>query len=113
MKPKLIPQEDSIKKPFFVSLVIILLCAVLIGIQWHNLPPEVPLFFSRPWGNLQLAPVIYLSLPLGLSLLLLLVNLILVASFESIFLKKVLIIGGLISALLAVITVARIVFLIG
>lgn len=112
MKPKLIPQEDSIKKPFFVSVVIIILGALLIGIQWQNLPPEVPLFFSRPWGEGQLTPTFYLFLPLGLSLVLLIVNSILVASFESIFLKKVLIIGGLISAALAVITIVRIVFLI-
>ena len=32
------------------------------------LPPTIPLFYSRPWGEEQLASPIWLSLPLGMAI---------------------------------------------
>lgn len=112
MRPRLIPEEESIKTPFLASVVILIIAAILIGLRWNRLPPEVPLYFSLPWGETQLAKTIFLGLPIALSLILLAVNLSLISIFESSFLKKVLIFGSLATSIMAAITIVRIIFLI-
>ncbi len=42
---------------FIASLFIVIIEAGTILANWKRLPPEVPLFYSRPWGEAQLAPV--------------------------------------------------------
>jgi len=46
---------------------------------WRWLPPELPLFYSRPWGKEQLTTPIGLFIVPAFSLLVLVVNLILVS----------------------------------
>jgi hypothetical protein len=46
----------------------------LILLFWKKLPPEVPLFYSRPWGKEQLASPWFLFLLPGLTLVIFLVN---------------------------------------
>lgn len=47
----------------------------ILALFWRKLPPQVPLFYSRPWGRDQLvSPVGLLVLP-ALSLLIFLANL--------------------------------------
>ena len=35
----------------------------LLAIYWRSLPPEVPLLYSRPWGQDQLVSPIFLIIP--------------------------------------------------
>ena len=59
------------KNPTFIFLLFQLL---VILIFWRKLPPEVPLFYSQPWGKEQLAsPWMLLILP-GLTLVVFLIN---------------------------------------
>ncbi|KKU29077.1 MAG: hypothetical protein UX80_C0006G0020 [Candidatus Amesbacteria bacterium GW2011_GWA2_47_11b] len=37
--------------------------AGLLAIYWKSLPPEVPLLYSRPWGQDQLVSPIFLIVP--------------------------------------------------
>jgi hypothetical protein len=37
------------------SFLLVFLMIFLIFLNWVRLPPEIPLFFSRPWGEKQLA----------------------------------------------------------
>lgn len=46
---KRIPYQQMNIFLFFSSLII-------IGLNWQRLPPQIPLFYSRPWGEDQLAP---------------------------------------------------------
>jgi len=46
----------------------------LILFFWKKIPPEVPLFYSRPWGKEQLANPLFLFLLPGLTLVVFLVN---------------------------------------
>jgi len=56
------------------TFLLILLQVAVIIIFFSRLPPEIPLFFSRPWGEAQLAsPLFLLILPL-ISFTILLVN---------------------------------------
>lgn len=59
---------------FITSIRLVIILAVveasLIGLLYKHIPFQVPLFFSRPWGEEQLVPKIYLfSLPAGLIIL--------------------------------------------
>ncbi len=112
-RPKIIPQEQSIKKPFYIGVGSLFLTLILIVVFWSRIPPQVPLFYSKPWGEPQLAANFLLGLPLLLSLLLLITNS-LVAQLLSdyVFIRKVLIFGAMIACLLASITVIRIILLI-
>ena len=55
--------------------------AILIGIQilllilkWGNLPPQLPLYYSRPWGDEQIAPRLFVSIFPIISIICLLIN---------------------------------------
>lgn len=59
----------------FVACLVLVLG--LLGIFWKSLPPSIPLWYERPWGQDQLAkPIFLLIIPillcvtLGVSLLL-------------------------------------------
>lgn len=53
---------------------LVLFQIILLVFSWSKLPSEVPLFYSRPWGDDQLAPKLALGIfPLG-SLVCLLIN---------------------------------------
>jgi hypothetical protein len=111
-RPKIIPQEQSIKKPFFVGIGALVVTALLMAVAWSQLPAQIPLFYSKPWGETQLAPNIFLALPLILSLFLLIVNSIGAQILSDyIFIKKILIFGAATTSLLAAITVIRIILL--
>lgn len=48
---------------FFILLACILLLlflSSLILVSWSKLPPQLPLFYSRPWGEAMLAQPLYL-----------------------------------------------------
>jgi len=60
-----------------VILTLVVIQLVIIGWFWRFLPPQVPLFFSRPWGEDQLVAPVYLFLIPGLGAGSLLVNFVL------------------------------------
>lgn len=62
---------------FALTMVTILLQLILIGLSWKFLPPQVPVFYSKPWGSDILAIPIYLWILPGFSTLVLSINLIL------------------------------------
>jgi len=66
---------------FSLSLLISLAQALILFSIWRFLPPQVPLFYSQPWGNSQLVNPVYLILLPSISLGLLIINLFLSLSF--------------------------------
>lgn len=113
MNTKILPQEPLIKNLLFTGAGVLLAGIIIIFVFWTKLPPQIPLYFSRPWGEEQLAKPIFVFLPLALSFVFLLLNLIfarLAAGND--FLKKVLILGATATAVLATITIIRIIFLV-
>ena len=56
----------QIKWAFYVFGGLILFSFAVLGFTFKRLPPEVPMFYSFPWGQDQLGKSIYLIiLPLG------------------------------------------------
>jgi len=65
----------SSKKSIRLSLFLTALNLILVAIFFKKLPPELPLFYSRPWGESQLVTKNqFLILPSG-GLLILIINL--------------------------------------
>lgn len=112
-RPKIIPEELSIKKPFFFGLGSLIVALFFLAFFWPSLPPELPLFYSKPWGRSQLAPSYLVALPLILSALLLFANSIFAQAVDGYpLIKKMLIFGATSVCVLATITVIRIILLV-
>lgn len=76
-------QLKTVKKEFFAILkredlvnlikfifITILISWVSFAVSYNFLPPQIPIFFSKPWGYPQIADKIYfLIYPLSMSLL--------------------------------------------
>jgi len=76
--------EKSIIKIIRISILIIILEAVAIVLTFSKLPPQIPLYYSRPWGDLQLAPSYHLFFLPGICLSFLIIN----SGLTVLFLKK-------------------------
>lgn len=74
---KFIPSFESqgLKQIFQLAMVVWLIEVLLIIIVWTFLPPQVPLFYTRPWGEEQLVHPANLFILPGLGLLVSLINL--------------------------------------
>lgn len=76
-------KTDKYFRTFFLIWIIPLLLTLgYILINYSNLPNEIPLFYSRLWGETQLADRILIFLPLGGSLLLGIFNISLATSYH-------------------------------
>jgi len=73
--------EKAISKLIFASISLILLQIGIVVLSLPQLPPKVPLFYSLPWGESQLAPFPYLFLLPILSFSFLLLNTLLAVVF--------------------------------
>ena len=95
-------------------LLLSLLSIILLVFVWQRLPPEVPLWYSRPWGESQLANSLWLFLlPLGS------VFWFMVSLLCSVYLTKnhltftqILFLSTVVTSMLSCITLVQIVFLI-
>jgi len=99
-----------------LRLTIISIVAQVILIIWFfgQLPPEIPLFFSRPWGQSWLAPYSsILILPL-FSLIVSLVNYLLALFYyqKKLLLSQLLVIFAFIISLFSTVSVLKIISLI-
>ena len=65
---------------FIFCIFLFLIESSLILTSFGKLPPQVPIFFSLPWGNSYLAPTIFLWLLPAISFLVFILN-----SFVSLF----------------------------
>lgn len=59
-------QEKTIRVATRISFAILFFALGFLLLTWKNLPPQLPLFYSLPWGEEQLGkPVFLLILPLS------------------------------------------------
>lgn len=108
-------KEDSfVWFSFLISLSLIFLIFLLIFLNWRRLPPEVPLFFSRPWGEKQLTSSFNLWLMPLLSFTVLAFNLFLAVSFfqKEVLIRRILASATLMVALICFLTAYKIILLI-
>lgn len=107
----IVPHETTLEKPFFIGLGSLVVASLVFAFKFPKLPPQVPLFYTKPWGESQLAAPYLLLLPIVISAAFLLVNTIL-SEKVSPFTKRILVEGAVLVCVLSSITVVSIVFLI-
>lgn len=97
-----------------LSVAFLLGQILAILISWRWLPPELPLFYSRPWGKEQLTTPFGLFLLPALSLIVFLINLTLISfiSKEEKLIPKILEITSVIFNLFCLLTIIKIIFLV-
>ena len=108
-------QESFVRYFSLVSSLVFVLTVGLSGVFFNKLPIQIPLFYSRPWGQDQLATnVWFLFTPLFLSVFFLVLNIFLsLKVFKNFQLLKItLLVGGLLCVVLSCITVVKIIFLV-
>ncbi|MBI4028972.1 MAG: hypothetical protein HY376_01280 [Candidatus Blackburnbacteria bacterium] len=111
----ILPKEPLLRRLLLASLLSIALSGILLAIVYQHLPPQVPLFYSHPWGREQLVPPYLLPLPLLISFLFFAANAYLAQKVFSgyPFVRQSLLISIFLTIILGVITVTRIILLIG
>lgn len=107
-------EDKLIRLGVRLNLLLYLVAFLLLLFFWRWLPPQVPLFYSRPWGESQLvSPARLLLLPL-LSLLVFILNfgIVLKTSKEEKFIARILVGAGVIFTFLCTLALFRIIILI-
>lgn len=116
---KFITQYKALQTNWLIGLlnkiiwILILISFGLIIFNWQNLPPEIPLWYAKPWGADRLASSNFLLLlPLG-SLFWYLIDLFVVIYYtnEYLIFNQLLFISSFLVTLLSLISLAKIVFL--
>jgi hypothetical protein len=60
--------KKSINPWFIFSLAILLIAGLVVLVLWKKIPPEIPWYYSLPWGESQLMPKLGLPIIIAVSL---------------------------------------------
>ena len=92
----------------------LLIGGIVLAIFWRSIPPKIPLWYSRPWGDERLASPWWLLLPLFSALAVYVINLMLISKNlrEHPMFARILLLTSCVVSLIAVMTVTRIVLLV-
>jgi len=108
---------ENTKVPFSKQIIIFLLInlamILLLGFSILILPPQIPLFYGLPDGDEQLAENWLITLPNFIALLTVFINSLLATKIKDEYIKKVIVITGFVVTIFAIITVFKILFLVG
>ncbi|MGB9706610.1 MAG: hypothetical protein ACPLXP_00845 [Microgenomates group bacterium] len=98
------------------KIAVILLVGQILAIltSWRWLPPELPLFYSRPWGKEQLTTPFGLFILPALSLIVFFINLAFISFTpqEEKLIPKMLEVATAVFNLLCLVTLIKIIFLV-
>ncbi len=105
--------DKSILRAIQLTIILIVIQAGLIFFSFPRLPPQVPLYYSQPWGESQLTPPQSLFVLPSISLLFMLTNIFLATFFfeKKKFSSICLVWGSTIVALFSTITLVKIIIL--
>jgi len=109
----MIPKNSFFRTVFIFSSVLFLISLLAILLSWKKLPPEIPLYYSQPWGTEQLAkPANLFILPFANFLVLLFTLLINKLIPQENFLLQIFSLTALLFSFLACLTLIKIIFLV-
>jgi len=98
-----------------INWLVILFSFLVIALKWRALPPQIPLFYSRPWGEDQLAGKEMIFLIPVASFGISLINEILARVFLKkldLFFEKISFYSSFLVSILACISLLKIIFLV-
>ena len=98
----------------YLSLGFAAVSLIFIAIYWTKLPPQIPLWYSKPWGTERLASTYFLFLLPGSCIIFTLLNMILITSLtlDNLIYSQILSVGSVVISLLSMITLIKIVLLV-
>ena len=107
-------EKNLVKITNQANLVLIIIQILIVAAIWRALPPEIPLFYSRPWGQDQLAHYPLMTTLPAVSLIIFVTNFIVakIANKEEVLIKKMLAVGSLTFSFLILISLIQIIRLI-
>lgn len=110
----ILPKETFIRQTLITGLIACIFVLALWGIVYHQLPPQVPLLYSNPWGKEQLVSPYILPLPIVLAVVFLVINILLAQHLFNThtFVRQIFFIGAALTLWLSAITTLRIILLI-
>jgi len=103
------PFKSLASSSFAINLALILIVVLLKDI----LPPEVPLFYGKPVGEMQLTSALGLLIAPIAAIFITVINIALNFWVRDLFAKKILIISAFFVSVLTAITILKIIFLVG
>lgn len=105
-----LPTNQGVKKILQLAFVLWLSEIVLILFGWKFFPTEIPLFYSRPWGQEQLTKPLMLFILPGLGLVIFFLNSVIssLALKEERLMKQILAMAFLVFNFLSLITLIQI-----
>ncbi len=111
----LLVQDRIFKLALFLAVLFFLATLAVLSFSLARLPQQVPLFYSLPWGESQLADAGWLWFLPALEFLILILNLILATSLDlkEKILARFLSITNIVFNLLILVTLIKIIFLVG
>lgn len=104
-------EDRSVQVGLVVGIIIWLMSVALIGFNWMNLPPEIPWFYSLPWGEDQLIMknwLLAVVVSFG-GLLLLNTALARILANNEELLRRILVWGGVVMELLLFLSLVRVI----
>jgi hypothetical protein len=107
--------QEKVNGQIFRWNVIFILCQVaILFVKFNSLPPQIPLFFSLPWGGQELAPASSIFLLPALALIIMLLNNLMAVFFlkSSQLFSRLLIIFSLVCSVFTAVAVFQIVSLV-
>lgn len=110
---KFLSDKIALVKFVYTALFFSLLNIIIVLLMQKNLPPELPLFYGYTESDQQLTTPFGLLIPGAISLTVILINSTLSILIPNDFLKKTLSVTSFLISMLLLITVLKIIFLIG
>lgn len=106
--------KNTVFRNFFLAATIINAVSIAaVFLLQSFLPPVVPLFYGRPEGAAQLTQPMWLLVAPGISLVITILNLLLSVRSKDDFLKKILAVTSFIVSFISLITITKIILLVG
>ena len=108
------PSNGGVRTGIFAGLGSWLIALVLLAVNWRGLPPEMPWFFSMPWGEQQLIKKPWLGVMVLAFGMVIIVNGLLARMIkdEEKLLKQILVWGGAACELLMVLSLIRVIMVV-
>ncbi len=105
--------DISFKNYIYIALGVNLVILLIVVVSQRFLPPQVPLFYGLAEGEEQLAPSLALAIPSTVSILIIALNVFISSLAKDIFLKRTLVLAGVVTTIFSLVTTIKIILLVG
>ena len=107
-------QDPFISVPISIVILVVLIISIVLGVLYAKLPPQIPLYYSLPWGDEQLTHPSMLFFLLGGGFVGFWIHVVIGNMLKkvSLLFTHILIIGSAILYLLLIFSVMKIIFLV-